>query len=163
MYRYAKLCGKCKSKGARNSRYGVTISEETRERMREAARQREQRPRAKRSGSRAAGGQFARRWYELPDLCERCSEAKAVDRHHRDADPQNNARGNLWFLCRRCHQEVDGRLNLMRELGRTNSYKTHCANGHAYSPENTYRSKDGKRTCRICNREAVRRYRLRKS
>jgi len=34
---------------------------------------------------------------------------------------------------------------------------THCPKGHEYTPENTYMYR-GKRNCRECNREAVRRY-----
>lgn len=41
--------------------------------------------------------------------CERCG-GKAVDRHHRDGDPGNNAPGNVAPLCRRCHMIEDGRL-----------------------------------------------------
>jgi hypothetical protein len=39
--------------------------------------------------------------------------------------------------------------------------RTHCCNGHPFSPENTYlnpRRRAPYRVCRICNREAVRRY-----
>jgi hypothetical protein len=39
--------------------------------------------------------------------------------------------------------------------------KTHCVNGHEFTPENTYprnENMSGKRSCRQCNREAVRRY-----
>jgi hypothetical protein len=40
--------------------------------------------------------------------------------------------------------------------------KTHCKNGHEYTPENTYirsgKGKGGKRDCRACGRERTRRY-----
>jgi hypothetical protein len=37
--------------------------------------------------------------------------------------------------------------------------KTHCANGHEFTPENTYlRPKGGRRDCRACIRDRVRRY-----
>lgn len=40
--------------------------------------------------------------------------------------------------------------------------KTHCVNGHEFTPDNTYRSpKNGRRQCRICRREAVRRCKAR--
>jgi len=39
--------------------------------------------------------------------------------------------------------------------------RTHCKWGHEFTPENTYVG-GGKRTCRICNAESVRRYTLRK-
>lgn len=39
---------------------------------------------------------------------------------------------------------------------------THCVRGHAYDAENTYwRSGDGQRVCRACNRAAVARYQAR--
>ena len=50
----------------------------------------------------------ARRWYTI-DMCEMCGK-KAIDRHHIDGDCGNNVRGNLMFLCRKCHMDVDGRL-----------------------------------------------------
>lgn len=36
---------------------------------------------------------------------------------------------------------------------------TECIHGHAYTPENTYRFKDGRRYCRTCNIERCREYR----
>lgn len=44
--------------------------------------------------------------------------------------------------------------------------KTECVNGHAYTPENTYRrpgSGGGRRDCRACIRDRVRRYTARKN
>lgn len=38
-----------------------------------------------------------------------------------------------------------------------------CRHGHAYTPENTRIAKDGARTCRICQRDAMRRHRARKA
>jgi len=37
--------------------------------------------------------------------------------------------------------------------------KTHCPKGHPYDEANTYKMKYGRRACRICRREAVRKYR----
>jgi hypothetical protein len=43
--------------------------------------------------------------------------------------------------------------------GRWASQKvTECPQGHPYSPENTYVAPRGDRQCRVCRREAVRRY-----
>lgn len=44
-----------------------------------------------------------------------------------------------------------------------NARKTHCDNGHEFSPENTYIRPDGYRTCKICHRDALRRARQRRS
>jgi hypothetical protein len=42
-----------------------------------------------------------------------------------------------------------------------NADKTHCINGHEYTPENTYRRPNGHRDCRICIAERVKRWRER--
>ncbi len=39
--------------------------------------------------------------------------------------------------------------------------RTHCANGHEYTPENTRIDPNGARRCRACHREAARRHRSR--
>lgn len=36
--------------------------------------------------------------------------------------------------------------------------RTHCRHGHPYSSANVYRDPSGRRSCRACNRAAVRRY-----
>jgi HNH endonuclease len=41
--------------------------------------------------------------------------------------------------------------------------RTHCKNGHPWDERNTYWHKEGKRNCRRCNAEAVRRYSARKA
>lgn len=43
-----------------------------------------------------------------------------------------------------------------------NASKTHCASGHQFTDENTYRS-GRRRSCRACNRAAVARYKARRS
>jgi hypothetical protein len=60
----------------------------------------------------------ARQKYVLPDICDQCKDAPAVERHHIDGNPGNNIPQNLSFLCRRCHQELDGRLAAFIEAGR---------------------------------------------
>jgi len=37
-----------------------------------------------------------------------------------------------------------------------NARKTHCAHGHEFTEDNTYRDKDGHRRCRACTREEQR-------
>lgn len=59
----------------------------------------------------------ARKLYDLPERCQRCKKRKAIDRHHKDGMPRNNSPGNIAFLCRRCHMEIDGRLSRMAEIG----------------------------------------------
>lgn len=57
---------------------------------------------------RKRGHYKAKKLYPLGN-CEICG-ARAVDRHHRDGNPENNAPQNIERLCRRCHMVADGRL-----------------------------------------------------
>jgi 5-methylcytosine-specific restriction endonuclease McrA len=41
--------------------------------------------------------------------CERCQQKPAIDRHHIDRNPFNNAPENLKGLCRSCHMLEEGR------------------------------------------------------
>jgi hypothetical protein len=54
--------------------------------------------------------------------------------------------------CNPDHLEtVSHQKNVDRSNGRKGSLKrTHCINGHPYTPENTYRSPQGVRACKIC-------------
>ena len=48
-----------------------------------------------------------------------------------------------------------------RTTAAVNAAKTHCDNGHEFTPENIYRipgERSTARNCRACNRDAVRRY-----
>lgn len=53
----------------------------------------------------------AQKMYPVLGKCERCKSKDATDRHHVDGNTGNNVRANLQFLCRRCHMDVDGRLD----------------------------------------------------
>lgn len=52
-------------------------------------------------------------------------------------------------------EAVDHHTNLMRgsTLPSTNAAKTHCAKGHAYTPDNVRIRSNGARHCKTCNRE----------
>ena len=70
---------------------------------------------------------------------------------------------------RRCvnpaHLEpVTHRENALRgvSFSAANAVKTHCANGHEYTPENTYYRTPTHRACRICNNAAAKAYYRRK-
>ena len=56
----------------------------------------------------------ALRGFELED-CEKCGKGKA-ERHHLDDNTANNSKENIMFLCRKCHMEIDGRLEKFREM-----------------------------------------------
>lgn len=56
------------------------------------------------------------------------------------------------------HMELVTHAENMRRMG---AAITHCANGHEYTPENTYIRPNGQRDCRICNADRQRRWRER--
>ena len=72
---------------------------------------------------------------------------------HWDDDPTNNRLDNLRWASR-----SDNLYDRVRNGRDHNARKTHCANGHPYSPENTYVLPDGSRSCRICAMAKERRY-----
>lgn len=59
-------------------------------------------------------------------------------------------------------EDVPPLINTRRIVG-GNASKYHCKQGHAFSPENTYRRPDGGRGCRICTAAAQRAYKKRKA
>ncbi len=40
-----------------------------------------------------------------------------------------------------------------RYLGHSSTKKTHCKNGHEFTPENTYRRSNGVRVCQTCRNQ----------
>lgn len=73
--------------------------------------------------SKAAKNLRARKWFDITGMCERCGVEPACDRHHKDGNPGHNERSNIAFLCRRCHMEVDGRLERLIEIGQSGRRK----------------------------------------
>ena len=74
----------------------------------------------------------------------------------------------LDHLCRNrwCQNEDHLELVTQQENMARGEYavKTHCVNGHEYTPENTLhpdKKRPNKRTCRICNRERTAAWRRR--
>lgn len=66
---------------------------------------------------------------------------------------RNRACVNPWHL-----EPVTIGVNVLRGEGITavHAAKTHCANGHEFTPANTYITKEGWRQCRECKRRANR-------
>jgi hypothetical protein len=57
--------------------------------------------------------------YPESQPCEKCGNKK-TDRHHIDGDTSNNSKGNIAWLCRRCHMKEDGRLVAFTKLAIAN-------------------------------------------
>ena len=62
-----------------------------------------------------------------------------------------NARKVTCTICGRAYKKKGNRRTCDHiTRGVNNRNKTHCPQGHAYSPENTYRFARGTRVCRTC-------------
>jgi hypothetical protein len=74
---------------------------------------------ARRDDSKLAHGWAeARRLYPLDVLCENGCGKPAVERHHVDGNPHNNAPENVLRVCRRCHMHLDGRVRSQHQRAR---------------------------------------------
>lgn len=74
-----------------------------------------------------------------------CPEGQEV--RHWDGDPSNNYVMNLLYGTR-----SENMQDMVRH-GRNNVAKTHCPQGHEYTPENTFINELGRRVCQICRRK----------
>jgi len=75
---------------------------------------------------------------------------------HLDGNPTNNDLANLAY-----GTPSENNYDIVRHGKHRNARKTHCARGHAYDEDNTYRTSKG-RYCRPCNRINVANYKARK-
>lgn len=100
-----------------------------------------------------SGGQRVRRIHVLVAEAFHGRRQQGQVVRHLDGNPLNNQAGNLaWGTYR------DNEDDKVRH-GTGNPAKTHCPQGHEYSPENTYNPPVGGRQCRACHRERERRHR----
>lgn len=73
-----------------------------------------------------AGRQRAQSKFKIGP-CEKCGDP-GVDRHHKDGNTRNNSKKNVSILCRRCHMELDGRLEKLKKIPRPKSPPKMCLN-----------------------------------
>lgn len=74
------------------------------------------------------GRDRARHLYAVRQPCQVCGSS--AERHHIDGNPLNNAPENIAWLCRRHHQERDGRMaflkNVMPRMGAAARRRRRC-------------------------------------
>lgn len=58
-------------------------------------------------------------------------------------------------------EAVTLRENIVRGMRDRGVQQTHCRSGHPFTAENTYMTKDGRRQCRACRADGMRRARAR--
>jgi formylmethanofuran dehydrogenase subunit E len=80
--------------------------------------------------------------------------------------PDNTLRqGNGGRRCRECHrvESLERKRSSPGYKGYVdNKDKTHCKQGHEFTPENTRRTPNGQRVCKACRADEQRRRRARK-
>jgi hypothetical protein len=64
---------------------------------------------------------------------------------HRNGKRNDNRRVNLYYGTR-----SENNLDKVRHGTDHNAVKTHCKQGHEFTPDNTYWRQEGGRTCRTC-------------
>ena len=91
--------------------------------------------------------EWVRSRYVKPDLCEHCAAAPPHDLANISGRYLRELR-DWWYLCRRCHMEIDGRNQKLRDSGRSRKiYIPPCA----YCGKTYYR-RSRQRTAKFCSR-----------
>ncbi len=97
------------------------------------------------------------RCHWCPKVITWCNKfATMIVADHLDENKWNNSPENLVAACQDC--------NFNRPKRDAEQNKTHCKNGHEFTPENTYAEPrpGGYRRCRICRRAAGKQRRARR-
>lgn len=112
MYRYAKFCNACKSKGDRNSMHGRKQTDSTRALISDKAqgrrnpkRQGDKHPLWKGAQASKNQGRDRARYWNPKQPCQVCGATKS-ELHHVDGDTLNNEPSNLMHLCRPHHRRI---------------------------------------------------------
>jgi hypothetical protein len=98
-----------------------------------------------------SAGQFRAQALYPNRPCDRCGAPPdalwRMERHHRDGNRLNNNQANVEVLCIPCHKQTHRDLTI------------HCRRGHLFDAVTTRFGADGRRRCRLCQAEALRRRR----
>ena len=92
---------------------------------------------------------------KIPDDCEidhKCSNRNCVNPHHMEAVSHTENIRRSWK-----RGKCEG---IRHRLGSMQAAKTHCANGHKYSKENTRIDEAGRRRCKQCDIDKTNRYKM---
>lgn len=110
------------------------------------------------------GGGYGKFWWNVPGHSENWLAHRAAWVIYRGLIPAGLTIDHLCNV-RRCVNPAHLQLATVREnvlrgngWAARNARKTHCNNGHLFTPETTGQQKKG-RFCRICRREDYKRYR----
>lgn len=80
---------------------------------------------------------------------------------HKNGDNSDNRLTNLaWETASANNRRKEAHGTALFGKRNVHGKKTHCPAGHPYNAANTYRTKDGKRSCRLCGKMKMRQYRL---
>ena len=96
--------------------------------------------------------------YIKPDLCERCEQSPPRDLANKSGDYLRDL-SDWWYLCRRCHMELDGRAEQARQFQLSRKVDIppckHC--GRVF-----YR-RSGQRIAQFCSRKCFNEFKLARS
>lgn len=90
---------------------------------------------------------WVRARYVKPELCERCENRPALDLANKSQQYLRDL-SDWWYLCRKCHMDIDGRNDQLRASGKSRKVDippcAHCGK--------IFYRKSGQRTAKFCSR-----------